>query len=85
MKKEITKFNAQELKEKRDTAATMKFNGAVYNEFKIIMKEQGLAPSAVINQFMKLTNDLLKDKKGGEICFIFEPVKKEGGWEKFHN
>ena len=75
-KKEITRFDAQELKEKRDTAATMKFNGKVYDEFKIIMREQGLAPSAVINQFMKLCNDLLKDKMGGEVCFIFEATKE---------
>jgi len=71
MKKEIKKFKVQELKEKRDTAVTMKYNGAVYNEFKKIMKEQNLSPSAVLNQFMKSTNELLKEGSG-EVCFIFE-------------
>lgn len=78
MKKEIRRFNVEELREKRDTVVTMKFNGVIYNEFKIIMKEQNLVPSAVLNQFMKLANDLLKSNDGGEIAFVFEPKKKEG-------
>lgn len=76
MTKEVKKFKAQDLKEKRDTAVTLKFNGKIYAEFKKIMKEQNLAPSAVLNQFMKLTNDLLKEGSG-EVCFIFEETKKK--------
>lgn len=71
MKKEIKKFEVLELRERNDTAVTMKFNGEVYSEFKKIMKEQGLVPSKVLNQFMKLTNELLKEGRG-EVCFIFK-------------
>lgn len=75
---DVKRFNTNELREKRERAVTMKFNGKTYDEFKIIMKEQDLNPSLVLNQFMKLTNDILKKENGGEVCFIFEPTKKEG-------
>jgi hypothetical protein len=77
MKKEIIKYNAEELKERREKVVTLKFNGKVYSEFKQIMAEQGYVPSAVLNQFMKLTNKLLKEGSG-EVCFIFKENKKEG-------
>ena len=75
MKKEIKRFNVEELRERKDTAVTLKFNGKVYSEFKQIMKEQNLSASGVLNQFMKLANDLLKNGSG-EVCFIFEENKK---------
>lgn len=82
MKKEVKKFDARELRERKDTAVTMKFNGEIYREFKEIMKEQKLAPSSVLNQFMKLTNNLLKSNSGGEVCFVFETTKKETSRKK---
>ncbi len=81
IKKEVKRFNVQELKEKKDTAVTLKFNGKVYSEFKQIMKEQNLSPSGVLNQFMKLTNELLKSGSG-EVCFIFKENKDNKGGNK---
>jgi ABC-type branched-subunit amino acid transport system substrate-binding protein len=77
-KKEIKRYEVEELRpEKRNLAVTLKFNEDVYLKFKKIMKEQGLAPSLILNQFMKLTNDLLTSQDGGEVCFIFKPKKEE--------
>jgi len=78
VKKEIKKFDVQNLKERQDTAVTLKFNEKIYSEFKKIMREQGLRASSVLNQFMKLTNQLLKEGSG-EVCFIFKENKKIGG------
>jgi hypothetical protein len=81
MKKEIIRYDAEELKEKRNKAVTLSFNSKIYEEFKIIMQEQGLVPSAVLNQFMKLSNKLLKTGSG-EVCFVFKENKKEEASKK---
>jgi hypothetical protein len=77
MKKETRRFNVEELKQRRERVITLKVNGGVYDLFQKIMREQHLKPSAILNQFMKLTNDLLQEEDGGEIAFVFEPIKKE--------
>lgn len=75
--KKVKRFEIKDLKEQKDTNVTLKFNGETYKTFQKIMKEQNLVPSTVLNQFMLLTNDLLKKGEGGEVCFIFEENKKE--------
>lgn len=75
--KEIKKFNAQDLRERKDKTVSLKLNEKTYKEFQKIMKEQDLTVSGVINQFMTLTNDLLKSAEGGEVVFIFEPNKDQ--------
>jgi len=71
--KKIVRYNAQNLKKKKDKTVTLSFNAKDYDDFKKIMKEQNLSPSSVLNQFMVLTNELLTSQDGGEIAFIFEP------------
>ena len=76
MKKEIKRFNLSELNEgKKDIGVTVKVNSESWKLFRRIMKEQNLIPSTVINQFIVLVNDLLVSEDGGEISFVFEPIK----------
>lgn len=69
--KQTKKFKVQDMRDERNHPITLKVNKKIWDEFKIIMDEQKLIPSAVFNQFMKMTNDLLKSNDGGEIAFIF--------------
>ena len=78
MKKQIKKYNAQDLRERiQKRKVTLAFEEKVWLEFQKIMKEQKLTPSGVLNQFMKLANELLKEGSG-EVCFIFEESKTLG-------
>lgn len=73
----IKRVEVASLRKKLDWRATLGVNGETYSKFRKIMEEQGLGVSKVINEFMSLTNDLLTKNDGGEIKFIFKPIKSK--------